>query len=86
MAVIECHNHFLAGTRHRVGILGVMVPSRGAVAITIAHDSHNLVVLGDNDADMLLCWNTSSRNRAEWSLWKNGCVVVDALPLRAAGL
>ncbi|MGM9998526.1 MAG: adenine deaminase [Candidatus Bruticola sp.] len=27
----------------------------GAIASTVAHDSHNLVVVGDNDEDMLVC-------------------------------
>lgn len=30
----------------------------GAIATSIAHDSHNIVVVGDNDADMFLAVNT----------------------------
>ena len=26
----------------------------GAIASTVAHDSHNMVIVGDNDQDMLL--------------------------------
>ena len=30
----------------------------GAVASTVGHDSHNLIVIGDNDADMLCAIDT----------------------------
>ena len=31
---------------------------RGAMASTVAHDAHNLLVVGTNDADMALAANT----------------------------
>lgn len=52
VAVLERH-HALGniglGFVHGLGIKG------GAISSTVAHDSHNLVVVGDNDADMLVC-------------------------------
>ena len=56
----------------------------GAIATTIAHDSHNIVVAGDNDADML----TAVRTLADMG---GGIVVVRGeqilkLPLPIAGL
>ena len=35
----------------------------GAVASSIAHDSHNLIVAGDNDTDMMLAGNTVRKNK-----------------------
>ena len=50
MAVIERH--------HKRGSVGLGLVKdfglqNGAIALTIAHDSHNLIVLGDRDEDML---------------------------------
>lgn len=42
---------------------------KGAVASTIAHDCHNLIVIGDNDADMLLAIEELQRVQG-------GCTVV----------
>jgi adenine deaminase len=50
LAVIERHHH-----KHTIGlgiVKGFGIQS-GAVATTIAHDSHNAIVLGTNDEDML---------------------------------
>ena len=54
MAVIERH-----GGKGRIG-LGLVENYRlrgGAIASSIAHDSHNLIVVGDNDRDMALAVN-----------------------------
>lgn len=51
LAVIERHHH-----KHTIGlgiVKGFGIQS-GAVATTIAHDSHNAIVLGTNDEDMLV--------------------------------
>ena len=37
-----------------MGIVAGFCLHGGAMASTVAHDSHNLSVIGDNDADMLL--------------------------------
>jgi adenine deaminase len=55
MAVIERHSG-----KSKIG-LGLVENYRlkgGAVASSIAHDSHNLIVIGDNDADMAQAANT----------------------------
>lgn len=49
IAVIERH-HATGNTG--VGLLSGYGLRRGAVAATVAHDSHNLIVLGTNDDDM----------------------------------
>lgn len=50
IAVIERHK---ATGKRGIGILEGYGLRGGAVATTISHDSHNIVVAGDNDADML---------------------------------
>ena len=56
LAVIERHK----GTgKIGLGLLHAQYGlQNGAIATTIAHDSHNIVVAGDNDADMLLAVET----------------------------
>ncbi|GHT64893.1 adenine deaminase [Spirochaetia bacterium] len=51
IAVIERHR---ATGNIGVGLLAGYGLHRGAVAATVAHDSHNLIVLGTNDDDMRL--------------------------------
>lgn len=53
MAVFNRHG---AGT-HAVGVIEGMPGTRGAFATTYAHDCHNLVVYGGNDADCALAAN-----------------------------
>lgn len=53
MAVFNRHG---AGT-HVVGVIEGMPGTRGAFATTYAHDCHNLVVYGGNDADCALAAN-----------------------------
>ncbi len=49
-AVLERH---MSSGRVGLGILKGMTICGGAIASTVGHDSHNLVVVGDNDEDML---------------------------------
>ena len=58
--------------------------SRGAMASTVAHDSHNIICIGTNDADMVSVINSLVGN-------KGGIAVTDGqnldiLPLPVAGL
>ena len=50
-----------------------------------AHDSHNLIVAGTNDADMVLAGNTVRKNKGGLAFALNGQVVGE-LPLPVAGL
>jgi adenine deaminase len=57
---------------------------RGAMASTVAHDSHNIICIGTNDADMVAVINSLVKN-------KGGIAVtdgqnLDVLPLPVAGL
>ena len=82
MAVIERH---LATGRVGKGLVRGMELKRGAIASTVAHDHHNIVVIGADDHSML----TAAQAIAET---KGGMVAVDGdtilarLPLPIAGL
>ncbi len=57
----------------------------GAVASTVAHDSHNLLILGTNDDDMALAGNTLAELGGGMIAVKDGQVLA-VLPLPIAGL
>ena len=82
LAVVERHR----GTGHiGLGFLGNYGLRRGAVASSVAHDSHNLIVAGTNDADMALAANTVRRNHGGIAFVVNGAVLGE-VPLPVAGL
>ena len=57
----------------------------GAIAATMGHDSHNLIVLGDNDRDMRLAVEELVRCQGGYALVEDG-YVAGCLPLPAMGL
>jgi len=57
----------------------------GAMASTVAHDAHNLLVLGTNDDDMALAANTLISSGGGSVVVKGG-TVVGHVPLPVAGL
>ena len=82
MAVVERHHN----TGHiGIGYLQGYGLQRGAVATSVAHDSHNIIVVGTNDEDIAFAVNRIAQNHG-------GIVVVDneqvlaELPLEIAGL
>lgn len=82
MAVVERH--------HETGCVGVGLISgygltHGAVGTTVAHDSHNLILVGDNDGDLLLCAETLKQVHGGYCLCRDG-KVLGVLPLEAGGL
>ncbi len=82
IAVIERHK----GTgRFSVGLIQGFGLKQGALASTVAHDSHNIIVVGANDADML----AAARKAADMGggiTVVSGGEVLAALPLPIAGL
>lgn len=82
IAVIERHHY----TKNiGLGLIEGYGIKNGAVAMTVAHDSHNLIVVGDNDADMLVA--AKALHDSEGGL----CIVserkvLEILPLEIAGL
>ena len=82
LAVIERHH---ATGSMAVGILEGLGIKHGAVASTVAHDSHNLVVAGDNDEDILMAIESLRECGGGYSVVSRG-VVLARLPLPIAGL
>lgn len=82
IAVLERHH----GTGHvGVGFLAGYGLQAGAVATSVAHDSHNLIVAGVNDADMTLAANTVRDTRGGLAVVKEG-QVLGSMPLPIGGL
>jgi adenine deaminase len=82
LAVIERHN----ATGHvGVGIVDGLHVAGGAIAATVSHDSHNIVVVGDNDPDMLLAVETLKACGGGFTVVSRGAVKA-LLELPVAGL
>jgi len=82
IAVIERH-----GKTGTIG-LGLIENFRfkgGALACTIAHDSHNLIVIGDSDADMVLAIEKIKEMNGGIVIASEG-LIEECLPLPVAGL
>ena len=82
LAVVERH--------HQTGNVGLGFVEgyglkNGAVAMTISHDSHNLIIIGDNDKDMKIAMKEIERIQGGIALVNNG-EVVDSIRLEVAGL
>ncbi|WP_416148853.1 adenine deaminase [Salipaludibacillus sp. HK11] len=82
MAVIERH-HYTGNIG--LGFIQGLGFSEGAIALTVAHDSHNLVTAGTNDEDMLKAIEEVAKIRGGMVLVKAGEVVA-SLQLNIAGL
>ena len=57
----------------------------GAIATSVAHDSHNVIAAGDNDADLALAINHLKEIGGGYVL-AGGGKILGALPLRVGGL
>lgn len=82
VAVIERHK----STKNiGLGIVSNFNIKNGAIASTVAHDSHNLIVVGDNDEDMLIAIEELKRVNGGYTVVSKG-KVVGTLELPVAGL
>ena len=82
LAVIERHH---ATGNVGVGIVEGMHVKGGAIAATVAHDSHNIVAVGDNDDDMLFAAETLQTCGGGFTVVSHGEVKA-LLELPVAGL
>ena len=83
IAVLERHH---ATGKMGVGLLDGRYGLRnGAIATTIAHDSHNIVVAGDSEADMLAAVREVERLQGGIVMVSEGRVLAE-LPLPVGGL
>ena len=82
LAVIERHKD----TGHTgVGFVSGYGLKKGAIASSVAHDSHNLIVAGCTDSDMALAANTVRENGGGLAVVCDG-KVLSSLPLPIGGL
>nr|WP_314278531.1 adenine deaminase [uncultured Peptostreptococcus sp.] len=82
VAVIERHHN--TGNYHVGKLLGYNIKN-GAVASSVSHDSHNVIVVGDNDRDMMLAIEKLKELGGGYVLVEDGHVF-DVLPLPVMGL
>ena len=82
IAVFERHK---ATGKVAVGFIHGLGLKSGAFATSIAHDSHNIIVAGENDKDMLLAISQLESTGGGIALAKNGAVL-DYLALPYGGL
>lgn len=80
--VIERHNNT---GNIGLGIVKGFGLKKGAIATTIAHDSHNIVATGTNDEDILVAVKTLKKMKGGLVITKNGETVA-SLSLPVAGL
>lgn len=80
--VFERHN---ATGKHGIGFVKGFHVKNGAMASTVAHDAHNLLVIGTNDEDMALAANTLIACGGGEVIVQNG-KVLGCVPLPFAGL
>jgi len=82
LAVVERH--------HQTGNVGLGFLEgyglkNGAVAMTVSHDSHNLIIIGDNDKDMKIALKEIEKIKGGITLVHNG-QVVDSIQLEVGGI
>lgn len=82
LAVIERHR---ASGSMSVGFVSGIGLKRGAMAGTVAHDSHNLVIAGENDNDMMCAARAVAEMGGGLAAAIDG-TVIGRMPLPVAGL
>jgi len=82
VAVIERHE---ASGNVGLGLVKGFGLKKGALASSVAHDSHNLIILGTNDHDMMEAAIQIIRMKGGLAVVSDG-QVIDSLPLPIAGL
>jgi adenine deaminase len=82
LAVVE--RHIYSGNIG-LGLVEGYGLKNGAVAMTIAHDSHNLIIIGDNDSDMQVALREIEKIGGGITVVSKG-KVIGTLPLEVGGL
>ena len=82
IAVIERHKNT---GKMGVGIVKGYGIRGGAIASSVSHDSHNIIVVGDNDHDMALAVKEMMRTQGGYTLVCNG-EIYGTLPFPVMGL
>jgi adenine deaminase len=86
LALATCIERHAASGKIGLGLIeGFGLQSDGAFGSSVAHDSHNLIVLGTNPRDMLTCVRHLEASGGGFVVATEGRVLAD-LPLPVAGL
>lgn len=82
LLVIERHNNT---GNIGLGLVENFNISNGAIGTTIGHDSHNLMVIGDNDRDILSVIDEIKKNEGGIAISQSG-VILESLTLEIGGI
>lgn len=82
LAVIERHSNKKS---IGIGLVENFKLKNGAIASTVAHDSHNIIVVGDNDKDIINAVDEIKRIGGGIAISSNN-IIMDSLSLPIAGL
>ncbi len=82
LAAVERHHN----TNHvGIGFVNGYGLQQGAIASSVSHDSHNIIVVGTSDSDMAAAANAVRSMQGGWAIALEGRVIA-SLPLPIAGL
>ncbi|MBI4498495.1 MAG: adenine deaminase [Chloroflexi bacterium] len=84
LKIVVVERHHATGNIGR-GLIRGFGLRRGAIASTVAHDSHNVMAVGTNDADLAAAVREIERMQGGLCVVENG-QVLESLPLPLAGL
>jgi adenine deaminase len=77
-------NRYVVGSKPAVGFISGFGLKQGALAGTVAHDSHNLIAVGTDDESIIKCMNAIIETSGGIAVCSDD--VVDILPLLIAGI
>jgi adenine deaminase len=82
LAVIDRHK---SSGQIGIGFVSQLYVECGAIASTVCHDAHNLMVIGANHTDMAIAANRATANGGGYAVALNGKILFE-MPLPVAGL
>ncbi len=82
VAVLERHRHTAKTGKGFVRGFGLQ---KGAIASSVGHDSHNVIVIGENDRDMAMAVNRLIETGGGYTAALDGKIIAE-LPLPVSGL
>ncbi len=78
-------NRYSPTKQYALGFVSGTGMKRGAIALSVGHDAHNISVTGKSDEDMAVAFNDVVKHKGGMSVALDGAIVA-SLPLPVAGL
>jgi len=78
-------NRYSSTKQYALGLVSGTGMKRGAIALSVGHDAHNISVTGKSDEDMAVAFNDVVKHKGGMTVALDGNVVA-SLPLPVAGL